>query len=345
MKGLSRIKSAVALLAIGYCSFLVYQGGVSSNLILQVSRPAAVQFDEDANLVERTESVVTKNASGKESVDKSVNSESEQNKNITLDDIFIGVKTTRYNQKSRLPVILKTWFQLAKNQTWFFTDIDNPLHQYQTNGHMVDTKCSPLHERQHLCCKTAVEYDHFINSGKKWFCHFDDDNYVNVPRLVEELRKYDPMRPWYLGRTSVFNPMLYPENETESGEVFWFATFGAGMCMSRSLALQILPVTGGGRFISICNKLRYPDDVTMGYIVGRYGKVGLTVVPQFHSHYEELRFLPADSLRDQLSLSYELQNRKGRNVLDVPGFNTVYDPTRFMSLHCFLFPNEKFCPR
>lgn len=61
---------------------------------------------------------------------------------------------------------------------------------------------------------------------------------------------------------------------------------------------------------------------------GRYGKVGLTVVPQFHSHYEELRFLPADSLREQLSLSYELQNRKGRNVLDVPGFNTVYDPTR-----------------
>lgn len=36
--------------------------------------------------------------------------------NTTLDDVFISVKTTRNYHKWRLPVILKTWFQLAKNQ-------------------------------------------------------------------------------------------------------------------------------------------------------------------------------------------------------------------------------------
>ena len=36
--------------------------------------------------------------------------------NTSLDDIFISVKTTRNYHKWRLPVILKTWFQLAKNQ-------------------------------------------------------------------------------------------------------------------------------------------------------------------------------------------------------------------------------------
>jgi fringe protein len=33
-----------------------------------------------------------------------------------LSDVFISVKTTRNYHKWRLPVILKTWFQLAKDQ-------------------------------------------------------------------------------------------------------------------------------------------------------------------------------------------------------------------------------------
>ncbi|KAJ9590161.1 hypothetical protein L9F63_016717, partial [Diploptera punctata] len=33
-----------------------------------------------------------------------------------LNDVFISVKTTRNYHKWRLPVILKTWFQLAKDQ-------------------------------------------------------------------------------------------------------------------------------------------------------------------------------------------------------------------------------------
>jgi hypothetical protein len=33
-----------------------------------------------------------------------------------LEDIFISVKTTRHYHSTRLKVILKTWFQLAKHQ-------------------------------------------------------------------------------------------------------------------------------------------------------------------------------------------------------------------------------------
>lgn len=35
---------------------------------------------------------------------------------LTLDDIFIGVKTTRRYHKSRLDILVKTWFQNAKHQ-------------------------------------------------------------------------------------------------------------------------------------------------------------------------------------------------------------------------------------
>lgn len=41
----------------------------------------------------------------------------------------------------------------------------------------------------------------------RWFCHVDDDNYVNVPALDELLKSYNPIGDWYLGRTSTPNPL------------------------------------------------------------------------------------------------------------------------------------------
>ena len=34
----------------------------------------------------------------------------------------------------------------------------------------------------------------------RWFCHFDDDSYVNIPVLVKTLRQYNPEKErLYLG--------------------------------------------------------------------------------------------------------------------------------------------------
>lgn len=41
----------------------------------------------------------------------------------------------------------------------------------------------------------------------RWWCHFDDDNYVNVPRLLSKLQEFDPQEDWYLGRISVDKPV------------------------------------------------------------------------------------------------------------------------------------------
>ncbi|EGI70705.1 Fringe glycosyltransferase [Acromyrmex echinatior] len=84
-----------------------------------------------------------------------------------LNDVFISVKTTRHYHHSRLPAIIDTWFQFARNQTWFFTDRDDPYFQNQTNGHMINTKCSSSHNRRALCCKMSVEFDRFLDSGRK----------------------------------------------------------------------------------------------------------------------------------------------------------------------------------
>lgn len=47
----------------------------------------------------------------------------------------------------------------------------------------------------------------------RWFCHFDDDNYVNIPKLVELLSNYSPTLDWYLGKPSIASPLeIYVDN-------------------------------------------------------------------------------------------------------------------------------------
>ena len=48
----------------------------------------------------------------------------------------------------------------------------------------------------------------------RWFCHFDDDIYVNTPALVELLSQYNPTKEKvYLGRWSL--------NKKEKLEVYY----------------------------------------------------------------------------------------------------------------------------
>ncbi|XP_030385299.1 fringe glycosyltransferase [Scaptodrosophila lebanonensis] len=264
-----------------------------------------------------------------------------------LDDIFISVKTTKNYHDTRLALIIKTWFQLARDQTWFFTDTDDHYYQEKTKGHLINTKCSQGHFRKALCCKMSAELDIFLQSGKKWFCHFDDDNYVNVPRLVKLLDEYSPTVDWYLGKPSISSPLeihLDSKNTTTNKKItFWFATGGAGFCLSRALTLKMLPIAGGGKFISIGDKIRFPDDVTMGFIIEHLLKVPLTVVDNFHSHLEPMEFIRSDTFQDQVSFSYAHMKNQW-NVIKVDGFDLKTDPKRFYSLHCQLFPYFSFCP-
>ena len=52
--------------------------------------------------------------------------------------------------------------------------------------------------------------------------------------------RYDPGKPWYLGKTSTAYPLNIrgPDGRNSS---FWFATGGAGFCVSRTLAMKMAP--------------------------------------------------------------------------------------------------------
>lgn len=98
----------------------------------------------------------------------------------------------------------------------------------------------------------------------------DDDNYVILPSLLRMLSSYHHSQDVYLGRPSLDHPIEAAERVKSDGSVshpvfafrisanstlthpsvsvslqvsvkFWFATGGAGFCISRGLALKMSP--------------------------------------------------------------------------------------------------------
>ncbi|XP_033821227.2 beta-1,3-N-acetylglucosaminyltransferase lunatic fringe-like [Periophthalmus magnuspinnatus] len=258
-------------------------------------------------------------------------------------DLFIAVKSTARFHRSRLELLLETWMSRSMAQTFVFTDAEDPQLQPRLGDHLIHTHCSSAHTRQALSCKMFYEYDTFLRSGRKWLCHVDDDNYVNVVALLKLLSQYHHTEDVYLGRPSTGTPLQasYSTQGAAPQEVrFWFATGGAGFCLSRSLALRMQPWTSGGAFMNTSDMIRLPDDCTVGFIVEGLLGVALTHSPLFHSHLENLSTIT--DLPAQVTLSYGPED----NTVDIRGaFSTQQDPTRFRSVHCLLYPDTPWCPR
>ncbi|KAJ8318897.1 hypothetical protein KUTeg_003988, partial [Tegillarca granosa] len=164
---------------------------------------------------------------------------SEKSGHTKLEDIFIGVKTSKKFHSDRLQLLVDTWIALAKEQTYIFTDGDDPsIQKSLPNNHLVNTNCS--------------------NSHNRWFCHVDDDNYINIPQLINLLKNYNHLEDWYIGKPSLQRPIeIMDKNNPGQSLAFWFATGGAGFCISRGLAMKMLPHAGGGSYMDT-NRVQLP---------------------------------------------------------------------------------------
>ncbi|XP_077314999.1 beta-1,3-N-acetylglucosaminyltransferase radical fringe [Lithobates pipiens] len=267
---------------------------------------------------------------------------------LRLDDLFIAVKTTKKYHKTRVDLLLQTWISQANKQTFIFTDYEDQVLRQRAGSQMVNTNCTAVHTRQALCCKMAVEYDKFVLSSKKWFCHVDDDNYLNLHALLDLLSAFPHNTDVYVGRPSLDHPVETLDRVKGDGSSslkFWFATGGAGFCISRGLALKMSPWASMGNFISTAEKVRLPDDCTIGYIIEGLLEVKMQHSNLFHSHLENLQILPQISLLQQVTLSYGGPENR-RNVVRIPGaFSLEQDPTKFKTIHCLLYPETSWCPQ
>ncbi|XP_051940609.1 beta-1,3-N-acetylglucosaminyltransferase manic fringe isoform X2 [Hippocampus zosterae] len=265
---------------------------------------------------------------------------------LRLEDIFISVKTTGRFHGTRLALLLKTWISTTKTHTFIFTDTDDD-HLKAEGYNMVMTSCSPDHSQQALACKMAAEYNGFLASDKRWFFHVDDDNYVNGEALVATLAAFPQDGDIYVGKASLYKPITAHElmegNQTREVK-FWFATGGAGFCLSRRLAHKMSPWARGSRFQETSAKIRLPDDCTVGFIVEDRVGVPMVHCPLFHSHLENLMLLRRASIPHQVTLSYGLLEDKLNSVELKGSFSKEEDPSRFKTLHCLLHPLTSWCP-
>ena len=276
---------------------------------------------------------------------------------VSPDKVFIAVKTTAKFHKSRLEPVLNTWYHTAPDATYFFTDAaaDRQTERLAASvsgrNPLIVTDCPSDHSRTSLSCKLEAEISQFLtpqHDNKDWFCHLDDDNYLNTPALLDMLARYPANQPWYLGKVSipkqleVLDRLQLPEKKTVK---FWFATGGAGFCISRGLAEKMRPFVVDGQFQELSNTIRLPDDVTMGYLMEILLEIPLTQVSLFHSHLEPLRTIK--DIKKQITFSYsKYEDTSEDNVVefedDVSDNNLIdNDPTRFYKIHCKLF-NECF---
>nr|XP_008541961.1 PREDICTED: beta-1,3-N-acetylglucosaminyltransferase manic fringe [Equus przewalskii] len=248
---------------------------------------------------------------------------------LQLHDVFIAVKTTRAFHRSRLELLLDTWVSRTREQTFIFTDSPDEGLQERLGSHLVVTNCSAEHSHPALSCKMAAEFDAFLASGLRWFCHVDDDNYVNARALLKLLKAFPRTRDVYIGR---------PKKLSWSQElgVVW-RSWASGHSAALSLS--------GPRFVDTSALIRLPDDCTVGYIVECKLGGRLQPSPLFHSHLETLQLLGAAQLPEQVTLSYGVFEGK-LNVIKLQGpFSPEEDPSRFRSLHCLLYPDTPWCPQ
>ena len=90
------------------------------------------------------------------------------------------------------------------------------------------------------------------------------------------------------------------------------------------------------KFVYLSKKLGLTDDILVGYIIEWLLKVPMTHLDLFHSHLENLTKIK--NISSQISLSYSLYDK---NVVNINGLNEKDDPTRFYSIHNYLYLNEK----
>ncbi|CAI8040782.1 Beta-1,3-N-acetylglucosaminyltransferase lunatic fringe [Geodia barretti] len=218
--------------------------------------------------------------------------------------------------------------------------------------------CSVGHCRECLCCKSGVEYEQFYRerdrrSHFKWFCHVDDDVYVNIHQLVILLHKYDPLTEkvylgrWSLARTSKLQMRRNIPN-LKSNE-FAFGT-GALYCISSCLMTELEPYfRGSQRFVSMCKLLQYTDDMTVGATIESILGYNFTDVDLIFSELHAISHIPASKLPSLISISYGKNTLPGggeikRHVsIPQPQFTLDEDPTRFLSFHCLLYSSTSWC--
>lgn len=277
--------------------------------------------------------------------------------------ILYTVGTTVRNHRRRLDVLLRTWLTtVAAGDVHLVTDGYD--REYQNKASIGGARYVVVDCHHNLCCKMGEEIRLMYrkeSSPYNWWCHVNDDMYINHRELVKLLSRFDPdVDAVYLGRSQYEwdNPgnltaeqLVYPD--TERGRRYHHALEPL-VCLSRPMLDRVRPWLGGGeRMRDTCGKFADARAAVVGATVELVAGGRLCRTELYSTHYQILSEAASpDQLAKQIAYSHGcgrscdgVVNLTPRNTVNVPDpkFFVDEDPTRFLSVHCFLYPNATLC--
>ncbi|XP_073258461.1 beta-1,3-glucosyltransferase-like [Porites lutea] len=181
---------------------------------------------------------------------------------LSLDQIFFAVKTTKKYHKSRVPVVQKTVGQYAKHIVYYSETKDSSIPTEDIG--VPNTERGHCAKLQAIINKSATDPR---AADKPWLAVIDDDTIMSVPRLQKLLACYDPKEVTLLGERYAYG--------LTGGYGYEYITGGGGMILSRAGINALLK--------SNCNcwEPDSPDDMWLGNCFRRLG-IPLTHSPAFH---------------------------------------------------------------
>ena len=143
-----------------------------------------------------------------------------------------------------------------------------------------------------------------IEHVPKWYCHFDDDTFLNFEALQNRLSSYPEDYPIYVGKKSISKPVKITYKSINGKNIqskpFNFATGGAGWCINRTMYQRLLNLLSNeSEFTRVSRTTGLPDDMTIGFLIESELGEELKNDEKFHSHLEDLNQIknPSDQVK------------------------------------------------
>ena len=106
-----------------------------------------------------------------------------------------------------------------------------------------------------------------------------------------------------------------------------------------------------GKFAKLYNThLDEAEDVLIGYVAIDLLKAPFSMSHLFNSHWhkEDILNMKLEDIPYQVSMGYSLKENIRVNLTEsTPGVKVAFslqeDPSRFLTIHCYLFPQTEYC--
>eukprot|EP00731_Ephydatia_muelleri_P007076 Em0003g1324a len=274
-------------------------------------------------------------------------------------NIYISVLTTPGYHDSRLSRQYITWMQTVHpKQVHVVTEGGEDMwtEALTRAGYQVvycDCPRDSTKTQRMMCCKGGVQFDHWYQARDagavyNWYCHFDDDIYVNAAALIEMTRKFDHNKDQYLGKWKRLSQQVYGSSDRISGwtapglynfperkhDNYRYAN-GPAYCISAHLMNRLEKYLRGQNFVSSCNRAQaVMDDVLPGVIIEGVLGVEITDIPEITDQLDSPPYDDRSWYKHQITVASErIQLPSGK----YHGWDMI------LSYHCLLYPGVSWC--